>query len=218
MPIKPSYFSIVDHYGRCLGQHGDTHCGVDWPKVADVSTRHRIMLEMLRPSNQRVKVLDFGCGTAHLLDYIKRHELSNITYAGLDILEQSIAICKKKHSDRSFYCCDILSSPDVVPVFDYIVMNGVLTVKCDLSFDAMWSYTRALLKVVFTKVRYGFAFNVMAAQVDWEREDLFHLPFDTLAWFLCRELSRHFVVRNDYGLYEYTVYVYKKPIAGEFEA
>ena len=37
----------------------------------------------------------------------------------------------------------------------------------------------------------------------------FHLPFDELAPFLTRELSRNFVLRNDYGLFEYTAYVYR---------
>jgi len=46
--------------------------------------------------------------------------------------------------------------------------------------------------------------------VDWEREDLFHLSLDSLAGFLVKELGRDFVIRNDYGLYEYTTYVYRK--------
>jgi hypothetical protein len=49
----------------------------------------------------------------------------------------------------------------------------------------------------------------MSKHVDWEREDLFHLPFDRLTSFLTNRLSRHFVIRHDYGLYEYTTYVYK---------
>jgi hypothetical protein len=53
------------------------------------------------------------------------------------------------------------------------------------------------------------AFNVMSKQVDWERDDLFHLPLDRLLTFLSREVSRHVVIRHDYGLYEYTAYVYQ---------
>ena len=30
----------------------------------------------------------------------------------------------------------------------------------------------------------GIAFNVMTKHVDWERDDLFHLPFDQLAEWL----------------------------------
>jgi hypothetical protein len=33
--------------------------------------------------------------------------------------------------------------------------------------------------------------------------------------FLSHEVSRHVVIRHDYGLYEYTAYVYKNPTAPE---
>lgn len=50
----------------------------------------------------------------------------------------------------------------------------------------------------------------MSKQVDWERDDLFHVAFDSLAVFLASEVSRHFLIRHYYELYEYTVYVYRE--------
>src|SRR5205085_1407005 len=91
----------------------------------------------------------------------------------------------------------------------YLVMNGVFTEKRELSFDEMLNYFKRLVARVFAHARIGVAFNVMSKQVDWERDDLFHLPLDTLAHFLTKELSRNFIIRNDYGLYEYTTYIYK---------
>ena len=73
----------------------------------------------------------------------------------------------------------------------------------------MLDYFKQLVKAVFSKARKGLAFNVMSKDVDWERDDLFHLSFDELSKFLTEEVSRNFVIRNDYGLYEYTVYIYK---------
>ena len=90
-------------------------------------------------------------------------------------------------------------------------MNGVFTEKRQLSFAEMFGYLKDTLRVVFPKVRIGLTFNVMSKTVAWERDDLFHLPLDDLAAFVTTELSRHFIVRNDYGLFEYTVYVYKEP-------
>ena len=55
----------------------------------------------------------------------------------------------------------------------------------------------------------GIAFNVMSKDVDWERDDLFHLPLSELSSFLSKNLTRRYIIRNDYGLYEYTTYVYK---------
>jgi len=63
---------------------------------------------------------------------------------------------------------------------------------------------------VFSHAAIGIAFNVMSKHVDWERDDLFHLPFDTLAEFLEEHLTRNYVFRNDYGLYEYTTYAYQQ--------
>ena len=68
-----------------------------------------------------------------------------------------------------------------------------------------------MLRRVWPRAREGLAFNVMSKHVDWERDDLFHLSTDLLLAFLKSELSRHVVIRHDYGLYEYTVYVYREP-------
>jgi hypothetical protein len=111
----------------------------------------------------------------------------------------------------TYYDIDVLEDDRDLPAFDYIVMNGLFTAKVDLSFEAMLSYFQQLVRRVFAKTRKGIAFNAMSKQVDWERDDLFHLPLDVLASFLAREVSRHFVIRHDYGLYEYTTYVYRDP-------
>jgi hypothetical protein len=92
-----------------------------------------------------------------------------------------------------------------------VVLNGVFTEKRALTFQEMWTHTQQLLDRVFQAARIGIAFNVMSKHVDWERDDLFHLPFDVLAEFLRRKLSRHFRFRADYGLYEFTTYVYREP-------
>jgi len=49
----------------------------------------------------------------------------------------------------------------------------------------------------------------MSKQVDWEVETLFHVPLDDISKFLSKKITRNFVIRNDYGLHEYTVYLYK---------
>jgi hypothetical protein len=91
-------------------------------------------------------------------------------------------------------------------------MNGIFTYKGDLAWADMFEYMKKLLRHVFEHARVGIAFNVASKQVDWEREDLFHMPMDVLADFVCAQLSRHFTVRADYGLYEYTMYLYRMPV------
>jgi SAM-dependent methyltransferase len=205
------YSEIVKHYETCLEKHGDNHLGVDWPNINDLETRFRIMLDVIynNGDNSNVSLLDFGCGTALLLDYLKTNASHKIIYSGLDISEKFVFVCKKKYPDISFFCGDLLDANFKIPDFDYIVLNGVFTEKRELTFDEMWEYFTSLLTIVFSKCKKGIAFNVMSKHVDWERSDLFHVSLDKLGDFIYKNLSKDFVFRYDYGLFEYTTYIYK---------
>lgn len=204
------YLEIAAHYEECLARHGDTHLGVDWPQAEHVDIRHQVMLDLIREDSKTVSLLDFGCGTSHLYEYIRREQLTNIEYAGLDISERFVALCREKYPSMRYYCMDVLTEGDSLPDFDYTVMNGVFTEKCSLSYAEMLEYFFEVLRKVYAKTRVGLAFNVMSSHVDWERDDLFHLPLDTMVAFVTRELGRDFIIRNDYGLYEYTTYLYRR--------
>lgn len=207
------YDELVEHYERCLEKHGDTFRGVDYTKEHEVDVHYKVMLELVRSGATRdTTLLDFGCGASHMYEYMLRTGALEITYAGLDLSPKFVELSQSKFPSIPYYCLDVLSDAEKLPQFDYIVMTGVLTEKRQLSFDDMWEYAQRLLQAVFRKARIGIAFNTMSKQVDWERDDLFHLPIDTLAWFLKKNLTRHFVIRSDYGLYEYTTYVYHAPV------
>ena len=205
------YLNIVAHYEDCLAKHGDTHLGVDWPNKEDALKRYRVMLEVVRPAatEQQIRLLDFGCGASHLYEYMLDCGLKNIEYAGLDLSPKFVNLSQRKFPENNYYCLDLLDEQVSLPQFDYVVMNGVFTEKRELAFADMFVYFKRLVTRVFANAHRGVAFNVMSKQVDWERDDLFHLPLDTLADFLTKHLTRNFVIRNDYGLYEYTTYVYK---------
>jgi SAM-dependent methyltransferase len=206
----PPYASIVAHTDRCLDEFGDNYRGVGWTKSADnADTRHRIMLEMIQGSPEKVSLLDFGCGAAHFYEYTQSHGMGDrIAYSGLDVSQKFLDLSRSKFPDLTFYEADLLSGAPDLPSFDYIVMNGVFTYKGELSHEQMLSYWRTLTELAFEKAALGLAFNVTSPDVDWERDDLFHLPFSDLTSFVTG-LSRRFVVRHDYGLYEYTTYVYR---------
>jgi SAM-dependent methyltransferase len=200
------YLEIVNHYEQCLKEHGDNHKGVDWPNLDDALKRYRVMLELIKPNDFAVTLLDVGCGTAMFNEYLQNN--NQAIYSGLDISNEFIKISKQKFPQNTFYEMDILDDPFILPNFDYIVMNGVFTEKQNLSFEEMFSYFRNFVMRIFPKSNIGIAFNVMSKAVDWERDDLFHLSADELISFVTKELSRNFIIRNDYGLYEYTMYLY----------
>jgi SAM-dependent methyltransferase len=209
--MNKAYLSIIRHYESCLAKYGDTCRGVDWPNAEDAQTRYRIMLEVIKAGpTEKVNLLDFGCGASHLYEYILRYRLDHIQYSGLDLSPTFINLSQNKFPSIRYYALDILDASSPLPDFDYIVMNGVFTEKRELTFEEMLTYFKAVVSRVFNKARVAIAFNVMSPHGDWQRQDLFYLPLDTLAAFLVENLTRDFVIRNDYGLYEYTTYVYRK--------
>ena len=213
MADDPSYLTLQEHYERKLREHGDNHRGVDWPNRPDAEKRYDVMLDMIGNSPTSASLLDIGCGLAHLYDRIVEKRWDTLlTYEGLDVSPAFIAACRRKHPHIEFHEVDILA-PDSVLLparqYDYVVLNGVFTEKLAMSHAEMSGFFQRMLATAFEFARKGVAFNVMSKHVDWERDDLFHLPFDEMAGFVTRNLTRDFVIRNDYGLFEYTVYLYR---------
>lgn len=205
----PPYRLLADHYESCLDRHGDSHLGVDWPNAEDAETRYRVMLDIARDSDgPRVSLLDIGCGAGHLLEYI-RTAGRPFDYRGLDISEKFVDLCRNKFPDVTFHHADLLQDTRGIDPADYLILNGVFTEKLSLSHDDMLEFVQSILTMAWPLATKGLAFNVMSTQVDWQRDDLFHLPFDALADFLTQTLTRRFTFRQDYGLYEYTVYLYR---------
>ena len=210
---ETSYLNIVNHYEQCFEKYGDNHKGVDWPKIEDTAKRYQVMSELFLHdtwnSTENPTILDFGCGLGHFYDYILEKNIK-VIYEGLDLSEKFVKRCREKYPECKFWKKNILESNESIQQYDYIILNGVLTEKRELTYEEMLAYTKELIKKVYKYCKYGIAFNVMSKNVDWEREDLFHLPLDVLSEFLVKEVTRDFVIRHDYKLYEYTVYVYKR--------
>jgi SAM-dependent methyltransferase len=203
-----AYKTIFKFYEQCFDKHGDNHLGVDWTKGDDVNKRYKVMLEVIRDADKYVSVLDFGCGLSHMYQYILDNSM-NIEYEGLDISEKFVGKSKEKYPLITYYQMDLLDDDSLLPNFDYIIMNGVFTEKLGLCDVQMFDFLCSLIKIVFKHVQVGMAFNVMSPVVDWTCDNLFYLSVDKILRFVCLNLSRNVVIRHDYGLYEYTVYVYK---------
>ena len=193
-----------------FARFGDTFQGAGWTKSEEhADRRYAVMLDLMTAHERPYTLLDFGCGAARLLDYaLRAGRADGLDYTGLDLSPGVIEHCRRKYPDRPFYNLDVLVDAGDLPVFDAIAMNGVFTFKGDLPQQQMFDYLCAVLCALRPHVRFGLAFNVASTHVDWTRDDLFHLPIGQVTDFVASTLSRRFMVRHDYGLYEYTVYVY----------
>lgn len=209
-PSTPARY-IASACEQTLHDHGDSHLGAGYTRTAaEAQAQYGLMLEVVRETAEPVHVLDFGCGLAHMLDHIKaRPDLAHLRYSGLDLSEAFLAAAIQRHPQADLFRLDALADEAALPDYDYIILNGVFNYRGEIPHDEMFDYWQRLVALAFRHARKGIAFNAMSKHVDWERDDLFHLPFDDMARFLKANLSRHFVIRHDYPAFEYTTYVYR---------
>lgn len=210
------YKKIIEHYEHCFEKYGDTPAGVDWTQADQVEIRYKTMLELMNfreksfSLNENRTLLDYGCGLSHLYEYIVKNNIQYIKYTGLEISEMFFNESISKYPNNKYLLGDIMDDDfQIEDQYDYIVMNGVFTEKRSLSHEDMFLYFSQTISSLYNTCSRGLAFNVMSKQVDWEKDFLFHVPLDSIAYFLTKNITRDFIIRNDYGLYEYTVYVYK---------
>jgi SAM-dependent methyltransferase len=210
--IKKFYSPLVENYAYYLKKFGNNFSGYNWPNKKDLITRYDIFLEYLIFSKKIFTVLDVGCGNGGLLDRINYHKLK-INYTGIDISKEAIDYAKKKNQKANFIVCDFLEINNNTQIknkkFDYIVLNGLFTVKYSMSNYLMNKFLKECLIKSFKIANFGIAFNLMRIDVDFKRDDLFYVSFDTLNTFIKKNLSKNFIFRADYKLYEFTTYIFK---------
>jgi SAM-dependent methyltransferase len=196
-----------------LARYGDSFRGAGYTKSPqEAAERYALMLDVVRETDTALTILDLGCGLGHLLDFIQSDSAHrHLRYVGLDISPKYLAAAQARHPRHEFILMDLLEADDALPVFDYVVLNGVFNYRGPIEQGHMVEYWERLISIAYRHCRSGIAFNVMSTLVDWERGDLFHLPIDTMTRFVWTRLSRYFVVRHDYQAFEYTTYVYRRP-------
>jgi 2-polyprenyl-3-methyl-5-hydroxy-6-metoxy-1,4-benzoquinol methylase len=203
--------TLKEHYSGTFQQYGPTSKGVDWGRTADLELRYEKMLNVvLRDTAQPVSLLDVGCGYGGLWQYISEQKLQ-LNYTGIDVCENMIGWAKENQRGAEFLHGDMLSYQAQKP-FDYIVANGVLTQKLDVSIEAMNLFTQKFVKAIFNQCRVGIAFNIMTTKVNFMVPNLYYRnPAEFMAWCMA-EITPWVKIDHAYGLYEYTTYLYKADV------
>src|SRR5205823_785581 len=93
-----------------------------WSRAVGGSRAQTIIVrEHVRPW-PRARILDLGCGTGELLDY-----LGDVTYTGVDVSDEYIARARDRRGQRaSFLAGDATSLSVPARDFDRVVAIGVL--------------------------------------------------------------------------------------------
>ena len=191
----------ISRYDQRLSELGPTVQALGWRDRPQQDLRFRVLADI--DSLVGKSVLDVGCGYGDLLDYlVARGERPG--YVGVDINSRLLDIARKRHPGVRFEQRDILLD---VPSerFDYVVESGVLNHK---SKDNE-TFARDLLTAMYGLCARGVAANMMGDYVDYQEERLHYYSPEAMFRF-AKSLSQYVVLRQDYPLYEFTLYIYKQ--------
>jgi len=198
---------IKRHYQKLLMEHGDT---AESAQYSSRDSQFRRFAALARIGNMRGKrILDYGCGTACLHDYLSQINQEPSSYHGVDIVEDFFAIASKKVPYGFF------SLPDQIGErkYDYAFVSGVFN---NMRPDNR-NFWQEVVATVFSKSEVGVAFNLMSTYVDYQDPSLFYenpcLAFD----FVKRRITPYVSINHDYLAkegsipFEYTIFAYRNP-------
>jgi len=200
------------YYSEKFSLHGPSPEGVDWGSdQAMMFLRYDKMLSVADyVAGNKPSLLDVGCGYGGLREYaISKH--IDLDYTGIDVAGNMIEWAMVNMSSGNFTHGDILDyrfDRD----FDYVVCNGILTQKLETAGLQMDQFAAQLIRRMFSLCKIGIAFNVMTTKVNYYSNNLYYRnPAELFSWCLS-EISPHIRLDHSYPLYEYTIYLYRKPV------
>lgn len=99
-----------------------------------------------------LKVHDAGCGTGHLLAYLKRTEQEPRYYVGTDFMQESLDIARERFPSHDFFLADMMPhgyQPSVTPRVDVTLVFGSLAFHKPRDVEAilnrLWEHSTVAL-------------------------------------------------------------------------
>jgi SAM-dependent methyltransferase len=205
-PTREDLEALERHYAGLAKQHGDAPESAQWSSRASQEKRLELLCEL--GDLRRAKVLDLGCGTAHLLEFLRSQRAFEGEYVGWDLAEPALELARARLPGVRLERRDIFSQ-GVGEDFDHVLISGVFNNKVSDN----WAYLTSTLKLLWPHCRRGLAFNLLSTYVDWFEDDLFYADPERVFRFCKEELSPAVALRHDYLVregappFEFTVYV-----------
>ncbi|MDU9048383.1 MAG: methyltransferase [Candidatus Electrothrix sp. Rat3] len=195
---------IVNHYRKLLQEHGDTAESAQWSSRQSQEQRFKYLTQI--GSLEGMRVLDFGCGTGHLATYLKSQEI-NVTYTGIDIVDEFFPVCRAKHPGHRFSRIEDIKGER----FDYVFVSGVFNNKQKNNRK----FYQDSVCMLFGLCDIGLAFNMMSTYVDYQDKNLFYEDPGRAFKFVKQEITPFVVLRHDYEVkegvipFEFIIYAYR---------
>lgn len=200
---------IGKYYEALVQEHGAAPRSCDYGRPASQSRKFAAVAGVMPLAGRRV--LDVGCGLADFAAFLARID-TGIRYVGVDIAPAMLAQAKALRPEVDVRRLDILEeTPE--GAFDLVTANGIFYL---LGSDAE-ALMHRLVTRMFALTSHAVAFTSLSTWAPHQEPGEFYAdPEATLRF--CRTLTPWVVLRHDYALHDFTIYLYKNsPFDGPAE-
>lgn len=198
---------VSDYYADKVRRLGATAAGADWKDKEGQDTRFEQLAKITRGGKQG-SFVEIGCGWGAFAAWARERGLE-INYTGYDVCSEMIAAANDVFRGAPNVRFQQGSSP--IETADYVVASGIFNVRFEYSDEDWNGYVDRTVDEMARAARIGFAFNCLTGFSDADRKEarLFY-PFPGDMFDRClRRHGRHAALLQDYGLYEFTILIWK---------
>ena len=195
--------AMAERHRRELAIHGASLHAVGW---SPQSQRKRF--EVLAGIGPMIdaRVLDVGCGLGDFLAFLREAGQVPASYAGIDVVAEFIDEARQRYPDACFEVSD-LADFEGDNRYDYCVASGIFYLPSS-SWNRCVQETALKMFEMSTK---GVAINFLS-NLTRRRDDVsYYADPGAVLRLLDRHVCSRLVLRHDYLLNDFTVYLYKAP-------
>ncbi len=207
-PLQPD--PVVAHYETALARHGPSARGMDWKDEASQRLRFAVLCGVCDLRGKRVH--EVGAGVGHLHDFLREQGI-DADYSGSDLSAAMVEAARRRLPGVRFEQRDVCAlAPETA--HDVVLGSGLFHVSLGRPEDEWRGFVERSLRRMYAACRSAIAFNLMSDRVDFRSPDLYYASPGAMLDFCRDALSRFVVLRHDYPLHEFTIYVYREPPRG----
>ena len=195
---------LCDFFNERLQEGGNGPVAVGWGSIESQATRFRVLSQV--GSLEGCSLLDVGCGLGALSGFLTSSGIKLRKYVGIDITAESVTRALVLHPRECFLCEDVFGEV-ATATFDYVVASGTFNLMTPNALEL----TLATFRQMYALCEKGVAVNFLSAWSPFPRDEqsIYYDPIEILTYAFT-ELNRNVVLRHDYWLNDFTLYVYKR--------
>jgi hypothetical protein len=198
---------VSAYYSRKVREFGATPRGADWKDQTGQDIRFAQLARITRGARTG-SLAELGCGWGAFAGWAAAHGF-DFDYTGYDVSDDMLAAARGRFADTPRVA--FRSGAEPREPADFVIASGVFNVRFDIP-DATWlAYVERTIDAMAASARKGFAFNCLTGFADADRKEarLFY-PYPGEMFDRClRRHGRHGALLQDYGLYEFTILIWK---------